>query len=51
MILRRQGFGDLEILDANNMCANLNDVNRIANGLGLKAPVPEDFPPYSAIPA
>ena len=33
--LRRVGFGDLEILDANNRCAHLNYTNRVANGLGL----------------
>ena len=33
--LRDQGFGDLEILDANNQCAHLNYTNRVANGLGL----------------
>ena len=33
--LREQGFGDLEILDANNQCAHLNYTNRVANGLGL----------------
>ena len=33
--LRAQGFGDLEILDANNQCAHLNYTNRVANGLGL----------------
>lgn len=48
--LRERGFGDLEILDANNMCAHLNYVNRIANGLGLRAEVTADFEPYAAIP-
>jgi len=33
--LRAVGFGDLEILDANNQCAHLNYTNRVANGLGL----------------
>jgi hypothetical protein len=33
--LRAAGFGDLEILDANNQCAHLNYTNRVANGLGL----------------
>ncbi len=33
--LRASGFGDLEILDANNQCAHLNYTNRVANGLGL----------------
>jgi uncharacterized peroxidase-related enzyme len=33
--LRAHGFGDLEILDANNECAHLNYTNRVANGLGL----------------
>ena len=35
--LRSHGFGDLEILDANNECAHLNYTNRVANGLGLLA--------------
>jgi alkylhydroperoxidase family enzyme len=48
--LRRAGLGDLEILDANNMCAHLNYVNRIANGLGLKTEVGEEFHAYAAIP-
>jgi uncharacterized peroxidase-related enzyme len=34
--LRAAGFGDLEILDANNQCAHLNYTNRVANGLGLR---------------
>ncbi|MBV9578789.1 MAG: hypothetical protein JO057_09385 [Chloroflexi bacterium] len=33
--LRRVGFDDLDILDANNQCAHLNYTNRVANGLGL----------------
>jgi uncharacterized peroxidase-related enzyme len=33
--LRDVGFDDLDILDANNRCAHLNYVNRVANGLGL----------------
>jgi uncharacterized protein YciW len=33
--LRAVGFGDLEILHANNQCAHLNYTNRVANGLGL----------------
>jgi uncharacterized peroxidase-related enzyme len=33
--LRDAGFGDLEILHANNQCAHLNYTNRVANGLGL----------------
>lgn len=48
--LRRSGLGDLEILDANNMCAHLNYVNRIANGLGLKTEVGEEFEAFAAIP-
>jgi uncharacterized peroxidase-related enzyme len=41
--LRAAGFGDLEILDANNRTAHLNYTNRVANGLGLltEAPVAE----------
>lgn len=48
--LRRAGYGELEILDANNMCAHLNYVNRIANGLGLTAEVESTFRAYAAIP-
>ncbi|MGH2556648.1 MAG: carboxymuconolactone decarboxylase family protein [Actinomycetota bacterium] len=48
--LRANGLGDLEILDANNMCAHLNYVNRIANGLGLKTEVGEEFEAFAAIP-
>ena len=33
--LRDVGFGDLEVLHANNQCAHLNYTNRVANGLGL----------------
>jgi len=33
--LRAAGFGDIEILNANNQCAHLNYTNRVANGLGL----------------
>jgi uncharacterized peroxidase-related enzyme len=33
--LRAAGFGDIEILHANNQCAHLNYTNRVANGLGL----------------
>ena len=41
--LRAAGFGDIEILDANNRTAHLNYTNRVANGLGLltEAPVTE----------
>jgi uncharacterized peroxidase-related enzyme len=48
--LRAEGLTDLEILDANNMCAHLNYVNRIANGLGLKSEVDAEFQAYDAIP-
>lgn len=48
--LRIAGLGDLEILDANNMCAHLNYVNRIANGLGLRSEVDQEFQAYAAIP-
>jgi uncharacterized peroxidase-related enzyme len=48
--LRSNGLGDLEILDANNMCAHLNYVNRIANGLGLKTEVGAEFQAFEAIP-
>ena len=48
--LRANGLGDLEILDANNMCAHLNYVNRIANGLGLRSEVDAGFEAFAAIP-
>lgn len=48
--LRASGLGHLEILDANNMCAHLNYVNRIANGLGLKTEVDAEFKAFAAIP-
>ena len=48
--LRANGLGDLEILDANNMCAHLNYVNRIANGLGLRSEVDAGFQAFEAIP-
>jgi uncharacterized peroxidase-related enzyme len=48
--LRAAGLGDLEILDANNMCAHLNYVNRIANGLGLKTEWPATREAFAAIP-
>jgi uncharacterized peroxidase-related enzyme len=37
--LRRHGWGDLEILDANNISAYYCYINRVANGLGLKTVV------------
>ena len=49
--LREAGFGDLEILDANNQCAHLNYTNRVANGLGLRTEVAADFTPFAAVPA
>jgi uncharacterized peroxidase-related enzyme len=48
--LRRAGFDDLAILDANAQCAHLNYVNRVANGLGIHTIVDPDFPAYAAIP-
>jgi alkylhydroperoxidase family enzyme len=48
--LHKLGFGDPEILDANNMCAHLNYVNRIANGLELESEVTADFEPYATVP-
>jgi uncharacterized peroxidase-related enzyme len=40
--LRSAGLGDLEILDLNNIVAYYNYINRVANGLGLKSPIPAD---------
>jgi uncharacterized peroxidase-related enzyme len=37
--LRAQGLDDLDILDLNNMVAYYSYTNRVANGLGLKAPI------------
>lgn len=42
--LREVGWDDLDILDANDMCAYYCYINRVANGLGLKTltyPAPE----------
>ena len=49
--LRRAGFDDLAILDANSHCAHLNYVNRVVNGLGIRTIVDPDFSAYDAIPA
>lgn len=49
--LRAAALGDLEILDANNQCAHLNYVNRVANGLGLRHEVDVEFAAFAAIPA
>ncbi len=48
--LRTVGLDDLAIVDANNMCAHLNYVNRVANGLGLRHEVAADFPAFATIP-
>ncbi len=48
--LRAVGLDDLAVVDANNMCAHLNYVNRVANGLGLHHQVPADFPAFATIP-
>ena len=48
--LRQVGLDDLAIVDANNMCAHLNYVNRIAAGLGLHHQVPADFPAFATTP-
>lgn len=44
------GLDDLAIVDANNMCAHLNYVTRVANGLGLHHAVPADFPAFATTP-
>ena len=49
--LRAAGFDDLDIVDANNQCAHLNYVNRVANGLGLRHEVDVEFQAFAAIPA
>ena len=48
--LRAVGLDDLAIVDANNTCAHLNYVNRVANGLGLHHEVSADFPAFAAVP-
>jgi uncharacterized peroxidase-related enzyme len=48
--LREVGLDDLAIVDANNMCAHLNYVNRVAGGLGLHHEVPGDFPAFATVP-
>ncbi|HZD72241.1 MAG TPA: hypothetical protein VFA45_25985 [Actinomycetes bacterium] len=50
LALRQVGLDDLAILDANNMCAHLNYVNRIAGGLGLHHQVGADFPAFATVP-
>jgi uncharacterized peroxidase-related enzyme len=48
--LRAVGLDDLAIVDANNTCAHLNYVNRIAGGLGLHHEVGADFPAFATVP-
>jgi uncharacterized peroxidase-related enzyme len=40
--LREVGLDDLDILDLNNLVAYFNYINRVANGLGLKTPIPAE---------
>jgi len=49
--LRLAGFGDLEILDANNSCAHLNYTNRVANGLGLLSEAPVEERSFERVPS
>jgi alkylhydroperoxidase family enzyme len=49
--LRAEGFGDLEILDANNSCAHLNYTNRVANGLGLLTEAPVEERSFERVPS
>ena len=49
--LRAARFSDLDIVDANNQCAPLNDVTRVANGPGLRHEVGVDVAAFAAIPA
>ncbi len=49
--LRAAGLGDHEIIDLNNQVAHLNYTNRVANGLGLRTIVAEDFPAFETVPA
>jgi uncharacterized peroxidase-related enzyme len=51
--LRTHGWSDLDILDANNICAYYCYINRVANGLGLKTPTcpAPELPPLEAVPA
>ena len=48
--LRDAGFGDHEIVDANAQAAHLAYTNRVANGLGLRDEVAEDFPAFATVP-
>ncbi len=48
--LRAVGFGDLDILDANNQCAHLNYTNRVANGLGLLSEAVSDERSRNRVP-
>jgi uncharacterized peroxidase-related enzyme len=48
--LRTAGFGDLEIVHANNQCAHLNYTNRVANGLGLRHEAPPEERSAARVP-
>jgi uncharacterized peroxidase-related enzyme len=49
--LRAVGLDDHEIIDLNNQVAHLNYTNRVANGLGLRTVVEQDFPAFQTVPA
>lgn len=48
--LREAGFGDLEILDLNNIVAYYNYINRVANGLGLRTEIATAKEALGAVP-
>ena len=48
--LRKTGFSDIEILDANNRIAHLNYTNRVANGLGLLSEALEEERSRARVP-
>jgi uncharacterized peroxidase-related enzyme len=48
--LRAAGFGDVDILDANNRTAHLNYTNRAANGLGLLSEPVEEKRSLTRVP-
>lgn len=48
--LREHGLEDIDILDLNNLVAYYNYVNRVANGLGLRTPIPEASHALASVP-
>lgn len=49
--LRAVGLSDLDVLDLNNLVAYYNYINRVANGLGLRTPIPDPAHALRSVPA